>query len=178
MPVYLLTCHAYRSWTEDHPDGYVQRGQGPKGRDDELARKRASIARYDEVRFEREDQRLLHDVIVAVAEEKRLRLHACVTCPTHVHAVISFKEPVCECGDVEHCLRGCDGKEFAEAVTVRLKRKAGQVLAKRHGTNGKPYFSRGWDVTRVKGRGHFEHLIGTYLPEHQETQAGIFRKYP
>ena len=30
MPVYLATVHAYGSWQEDHPKGFVQHGEGLK----------------------------------------------------------------------------------------------------------------------------------------------------
>ena len=93
MPVYLLTAHAYRSWREDHPRGYVQRGEGLKEPSTPLAEWRAQRAHFEEVRFERGMQEWLHPIVVAMAEEKEVRLHVCATCPTHVHIVVSFLSP-------------------------------------------------------------------------------------
>lgn len=33
-------------------------------------------------------------------------------------------------------------------------------------TKGRPWFSVGRDSNRVKNRGHFEHLMMKYLPDH------------
>ena len=177
MPVYLMTAHAYRSWREDHPRGYVQRREGLKESSVNLARHRAAIARHAEARFEVEVQELLHSVIVEIAAEQEVRLHACVTCPTHVHILVSFRSPACICGASKYCGRGCEARERAEGVIVRMKRKMGQAVAAREGTKGRPWFSRGWDLTRVGTRGHFDHLVGEYLPKHEVEQAGVFRKY-
>src|ERR1044071_8842865 len=85
MPVYLLTAHAYRSWREDHPKGYVQRRQGLKEPAPRLASWRANRANFPEVRFDHPAQELLHKVIIEIATERQLRLHACSTTPTHLH---------------------------------------------------------------------------------------------
>jgi len=178
MPVYLLTAHAYRSWREDHPRGYVQRGEGLKEPSERLADWRARRAHFDEARFEREMQEALHEVVVTIAREKQVRLHACCTCPTHVHALISFRSPACTCGSsAKHCRKNCPGKARADDVMVRIKRKMGQTLAKRMNTCGRPWFSRGWDTQPVKNREHFNHHLTEYLPRHESEQAGIFRKY-
>lgn len=47
MPVYLFTFHAYRSWREDNPNGYVQRGRaGIQPPNKALADYRAGIATH------------------------------------------------------------------------------------------------------------------------------------
>jgi hypothetical protein len=53
----------------------------------------------------------------------------------------------------------------------------GQQLAKIGETTGRPWFSRGWDLTPVRNREHFDHLLDTYLPDHERFQGGIFREY-
>jgi hypothetical protein len=58
-----------------------------------------------------------------------------------------------------------------------MKRKMGQALAKELGTIGRPYFSRGWDRTRVTDSEHLAYLVNNYLPDHQTTQGGIYRMY-
>ena len=173
MPVYLLTSHAYRSWREDHPLGYVQRRQGLKGPSEALAQHRAARAKHEPVRFEAGIQHLLHRTVDVIARENEVRLHACATCPTHVHTLISFRSPACTCGASEHCFPDCNAREFAEGAITRLKRKMGQALAKAKGTVGRPYFSRGWDLTPVRGREHFDYLMEVYLPDHEKTQAGV-----
>ena len=85
MPVYLITAHAYRSWSEGDPKGYVQRGEGLMPPSSALARYRARKAKHPEVRFEGEMQQVLNFVIESIVPEKGAKLHACVTCPTHVH---------------------------------------------------------------------------------------------
>ncbi|HEY7120761.1 MAG TPA: transposase [Tepidisphaeraceae bacterium] len=178
MPVYTLTAHAYRSWREDHPRGYVQRGEGLKESNPGLAVWRAGHARNDEARFERDLQEELHRVVVDIAREKEVRLHACATCPTHVHCLISFRSPACRCGALmKHCRKGCPARARADDVMVRMKRKMGQALAKLRGTCSRPWFSRGWDCTPVKNEGHFDYLVTEYFPEHETEQEGIFRGY-
>jgi hypothetical protein len=177
MPVYMLTAHAYRSWREDHPRGYIQRGDGLKDPNPQLAAWRSRHATDDEARFEREAQITLHAVAVEIAREKAVRLHACATCPTHVHCVISFRNPACTCGaSMKYCAPDCPARGRADDVMIRMKRKMGQVLATLHGTCGRRWFSRGWDRTPVKARPHFDYLMTEYLPKHQTEQAGIFRR--
>jgi REP element-mobilizing transposase RayT len=178
MPVYHLTAHAYRSWREDHPRGYVQRGEGLKEPSKPLADWRARRANFDEARFEREAQEWLHPIVVAMALEKEVRLHACATCPTHVHVLISFRSPACTCGvDVEHCFKTCPGRMRADDVMIRMKRKMGQRLAQGMETCRRPWFSRGWDTSPVKNLRHLNYLVTEYLPEHETGQEGIFRRY-
>ncbi len=181
MPVYLLTAHAYRSWSADHPEGYVQRGEGFKGPEPDLARWRAGRARFAEARFEGEAQTVIHEVAIFVAAERTVRLHGCATCPTHVHIVVSFRSPACTCGalggEVEFCARDCVARGLAEEVIVRMKRKMGQRVAQLMGTKGRPWFSRGWDITPVRREEHFAYLMEEYLPEHESGQGGMFRKY-
>lgn len=182
MPVYLVTAHAYRSWREDDPLGYIQRREGLREPNPALARYRAAIARHDEVRFELPEQEELHRVVVEISRERSARLHACSTCPTHLHIVISFRSPACICGvsmsnDRKYCDRGCPARAHVEKLITRMKQKMGQMMAKLRKTRGIAYFSRGWDLTRVRHPGHLEHLLGAYLPNHQLEQGGIFRKY-
>lgn len=177
MPVYLLTAHAYRTWREDDRRGYVQRGEGLKAPNEALARHRAEIARHEEARFDEEIQPVLHEVAVAIAREREVRLHACSTTPTHVHVLISFQSPARTCGAQEHCWKHCPAHAHADGVMVRMKRKMGQAIAKLKETCGRPWFSRGADVKPVRDRGHFDHLVGEYLPKHETEQAGIYRRY-
>jgi hypothetical protein len=177
VPVYLLTAHAYLSWREDDPLGYVQRREGLREPSVALARDRLQRARHPEVRFERAMQVLLHRVCAEIALERKVTLHAQATCPTHVHVLVSFRSPACTCGAVNHCARDCDARQFADQTMARMKRKMGQALAEHGATRNRPWFSRGWDRTKVSGNEHFTHLIATYLPDHGNAQGKIFRRY-
>jgi hypothetical protein len=64
----------------------------------------------------------------------------------------------------------------AERLIIRLKQKMGQALAKKHETSGRPYFSRGWDLTPIRSQKHFQYHIETYLPKHTREE-GIFKFY-
>jgi hypothetical protein len=177
MAVYLGTCHAYRSWDEDHPKGYVQRDGGLQEPSEGMAQWRGRQATDEPARFSGELQEILHGVVVEIAAERRVQMHAASSTPTHIHGLFSFRDPACTCGATRFCLGNCAARLFAEGFITRLKRKMGQQLAKHEGTRGRPWFSRGWDLTPVRKREHFDYLVGTYLPEHQTKQGGIFRRY-
>jgi hypothetical protein len=176
MPVYLLTIHAYRSWSEGNTKGYVQRDDGLKPSSPNLASWREENSSHDPARFGMDDQQLLHEILVTVASERKCRLHAGATTPTHVHGLTSFLHPSCECDGAKWCRRGCGSRGYMEKFTTRLKQKMGQALAKKYQTNGRPYFSRGWDLTPIRRMPHFRYQIETYLPKHAK-EGGIFRFY-
>jgi hypothetical protein len=177
MPVYMATVHAYRSWSEEHPFGYVQRGEGLKPPSPNLARYREDHSNHPPARFEGAMQQALIEVVAAIVEERELRLHATTTTPTHVHVVISFRSPACTCGASDHCYANCGARAHVESFLARLKRKMGQCLAKMMNTRGRPWLSRGWDITPVRRPEHLEHLLSVYLPKHESEQAGLFRRY-
>ena len=177
MPVYLITIHAYRSWSEADPRGYVQRGEGLKPTQPRLARHRADAARFDPVRFEMAEQQLIREQTETQCDECGWRLHACATTPTHAHLLVSFREPLCECETLRHCHAHCTAHREARRRMSTIKRRLGLSLAKSRGTSGRPYWSRGMDVTPVRNPEHFDHLCRAYLPRHETTEAGTFRRY-
>jgi hypothetical protein len=60
MAVYLFTFHSYRSWREDNPRGYVQRGRsGVQSPNEKLAKHREQIATHSPVLFNDDQKRLL-----------------------------------------------------------------------------------------------------------------------
>jgi hypothetical protein len=177
MPVYLGTSHAYRSWSEAHPRGFVQRGEGLKQTNVRLATWRAEAAREAPARFSVDVQMICHRVVVEVAEEKEIQLYGVATVATHVHKLFGFRSPACICGAREHCLAGCPARKYAEDIITRMKQKMGQAIALREDVGKRKWFSRGWDLTPVRGREHFEYLMGRYLPEHEGRQGGVFRGY-
>ena len=76
VPVYLVTTHAYRSWSEGNPRGYVQRGQGLQKTSERLARWRADNARQEPARFSADVRKVISQVVNEIAIERAVRLHA------------------------------------------------------------------------------------------------------
>ena len=142
-----------------------------------LAIWRGNRAKGEEVRFGPEVQVLLHEVFVDVARERQVAIHACATCPTHVNGLVSFRSPGCTCERRKWCLSDCLAKAHVDELVTRMKRKMGQAVAKRMGTCGRKWFSRGWDVAAVRDREHFDYLVTQYLPDHETSQGGAFRRY-
>ncbi len=180
MPVYLITCHAYRSWSEANPLGYVQRGEGLMRPNPELAEHRRSIALQSPSRFDPAQRTLLLDVLDEVARVTAVKVHAGSCTSTHLHALVSFGEPGCDCKQaIEHevakvCAGDCPARQHAEAFAKRVKRVGGVRLAKAARLIGVKWFGRGWDVTPVRGREHFDRLMTKYLPRHAE-EGGVVR---
>jgi hypothetical protein len=129
------------------------------------------------VRFTIDQQQMLHEIVVMIAAERSMRLHATATVTTHIHKLFSFRSPACTCGASEFCRRDCEARKLAERFITRAKQKMGQQLAKYDGTVGRPWFSRGWDLSPVRDRGHLDYLMETYLPDHERFQGGIFRTH-
>jgi hypothetical protein len=178
MPRYLLTLHAYRSWSEDHPRGYVQRRAGLKPPSPNLAHHRAAAADWPPVRFTREQQALLHHHARLIAKERNVCLHATCTTRTHLHVVLAFQSPACPCGaQTDYCHKPCPARQTAADFSTRLKRKAGQQLAIQAATagTGRKYFSRGRDLKPIRTPDHLHHLLTHYLPRHVTEQAGTLR---
>src|SRR5882672_4433285 len=93
MPVFHFTMHAYRSWAEDNPKGYVQRGQpGIQPPNERLARHRAKIAKASPVLFDDPQKKLLIDCSQSICGDFNWRLHAAAATPTHLHLLISWKD--------------------------------------------------------------------------------------
>ncbi|MGD0388202.1 MAG: hypothetical protein ABSC42_04525 [Tepidisphaeraceae bacterium] len=176
MPVYLFTAHAYRSWGEDHPRGYVQRGKGLQESNERLAHWRAANARHEPARFDGQLQGIIMEAVESVAAERGVRLHALAVTLTHVHILVSFRSPACTCGASKFCRKACEGRKFVETFGIRAKRKMGQMIAKTMETKDRPWLSRGWDLTPVRDREHFDFLVAKYLPKH-EREEGIARTY-
>ena len=129
------------------------------------------------MRFTLAQQTVLQEISQAIVAERGARVHSLATCPTHVHMLVSFCKPSCTCGNLKHCKRACQARYHAERLSARWKQKMGQRLARDSGVFGRPWFSRGWDVTPVRQPTHFDHLIGEYLPDHEQTQGGLFHLY-
>lgn len=158
MPVYLLTLHAYRSWREDDPRGYVQRGKaGVQKPNAGLARYRDSTAKQPPAGFDAHD--LIIGAVRDVCGHRDWRPHGVSVTPTHVHVLVSWR------GDAE-----------ARDVAATLKRIVGLRLSKAAGQVGRRWFSRGSDETRVRDPQHFEFLLEIYLPKHVNEGGKYWRE--
>ena len=181
MPVYFVTCHAYRSWSEANPRGYVQRDEGLLPPSEKLARWRAEHAEQPPTRFDDAQKMLLLDVVEELAEEDALQLYGTSCTATHLHMVIGFEAPPCQCprsqaAEAEHCLAGCAARARADDWATRVKRIGGFRLAEAADVRGRKWFGRGWDVTPVRGVAHFRHVVREYLPKHR-GEGGMVRVY-
>jgi hypothetical protein len=178
MAVFVGTVHAYRSWREDDPRGHVQRGEGLRKPNASRAKWRAEHARNEPARFDRALQEIFVRVVEEIIKEFDFRLHAQSATRTHLHVLMSFRSPACTCGASKYCLASCPARQLTEKYLARLKRKLGQAAAKHHNTKRRPWLSRGWDITPVRNRDHFNYLVEEYLPKHAIVEQGIVRVYP
>ncbi|MFN3168506.1 MAG: hypothetical protein ACE37H_15710 [Phycisphaeraceae bacterium] len=169
MPVFMITLHAYRSWTEDDPDGYFQRGRhGLRPPDQGLAIQRSRRAALPPRRFTAEQQRFIVDQAVDIVQRRDIRLHAVSCTATHVHLVVSWF------GDEELVNTIMPPHDQAKAVASKVKNILATLLSKQAGSVGHRCFSRGCDCTPVIDSEHLNHLLAEYLPKHRRG-GGIVR---
>ncbi len=178
MPVYLLTIHAYATWSKDDRSGCVQHDDGLKPPSERFARWRREHSGHEPAKFTAELQAILVGAAEQIATERQVTLRGSTAMATHAHELISFRSPACTCGASEHCSANCPALIHAEAIFTRIKQKMGQALAKNAGTRGRPWFSRGWCITPVRDRQHFDHHLETYLLKHAARQSGMVKIYP
>jgi len=152
VPVYLFTFHAYRSWRPDDPRGYVRRKQGVLPPDPEMAGRYDRHAVQATTCFECTHQRIIVEGARDVCMRRSWRLHAIATDPSHVHALVSWKEASGVC---------------PSKVVSTLKQVLGYLLARESGIECRKWFSRGSSQRRVTRHDHFEHLLSQYLPGHR-----------
>ena len=156
MSVFLLSFHAYRSWDEDTPRGYVQRGmEGVQPPSAALARWRAGRAKHPAVRFDASQRELLIESTREIAARRSWTIYAMCATPTHMHLILGWR----------------DRQELDRAIHT-LKRLLGLALSRHAGTTGNRWFSRGCDRKRVRDREHFDHLVTTYIPKHV-NESGV-----
>lgn len=177
MPVYLLTIHAYGSWREDHPKGYVQRGQGLQPTNEALRMSRDRAMRQPAVIWDHDLQRLVAPWLEKASKQYSFDLHAVATTPTHAHVLLAFASP-------EHtfskgaarCPPSCPAMQQARKLAARLKKDLGYGMARHCNTRGMKWLSRGWNLTAVKDRKHFDHLATVYLPKHRQQSGTFWRR--
>ncbi len=182
MPVYHLTVHAFGSWTENHPRGYVQRSEGLKPPNERLHRARRALQKQPAVRFDATQQALIHEAALATMKRRDIRLHAAAVTATHAHLILSYHHPLCTCrspasacgAPPDYCQRGCPARTSAEKAAGRFKKNAGMALSSSAPAVGRRWFSRGWDLTPVRTPQHLSHLMTDYLPAHT-AEGGLVR---
>jgi len=159
MPVFLFTFHAYRSWREDDPRGFVQRcAPGIQPPREGLARHRAGTATHEPVTFNADQQDLLLAAAREICNRRNWRCHAVAATPTHVHVLLSWR-----------------GFLPVQQTVATIKRLLGLALSRHAGSAGHRWFSRGSDTKRVRDRKHLDCLIEQYLPKHVR-EGGRFRR--
>ena len=160
MPVYFFTFHAYRSWSEDDPRGYIQRGTpGIQKSNPKLAAHRDSSAGDPPVRFSEHQQHVLLDAMKDICGRRKWVLYAASVAPTHIHCLLSWidESPV-------------------EPKRDRLKSLLGKALSDDVGTTGNRWFSRGQHMERVTNEKHLEELIVRYVPKHGLEGGLVYQK--
>lgn len=154
MPVFLLTIHAYRSWSADHPCGYVRRGIGILPPDADQAKAYAERATEVPALFGVLEQAAVASIVADACERRGWRLHALAVEPTHVHVLLSWTD-----------------ETRSSVVVGKLKNLICRELNLGLATKRK-WLSRGASRKRAKDRRHFDHLVEEYLPKHR----GLFWK--
>ena len=154
MAVYHFTIHAYRSWSPDHPRGYVRRNKGVQRPDPDMARKYDERAKFPKVQFDSRDiQEILVLGVIDVCRRRGWRLHAVGTDPTHLHFVLSWYGFI------------------PWASVMQTDQEPAQPLPGPGDPEPRPrWFVRDGSRKRVKDKAHLDHLVNTYLPDHR----GVF----
>lgn len=149
VPVYLFTYHAYRSWMPDHPRGFAKEGEGYQQPNPELARAYEDAAKFPAVEFDAPTERFLIETACEVCERRGWRFHGAATEPSHLHALVSWRDPSLQWSFV----RG------------KIKNILSLELSKRSATVGRRWFVEGASRKRVRDWDHFDYLMVTYLPK-------------
>lgn len=176
MPTYLITLHADRSWTEDNPRGYVQRGKpGIQPPQRKLANYRASIANHPPVKFSREQIPLAIEIAHEVCETLGALPIAASCTATHLHIVVDTSNSTARKGGAPTNEPQVNSPLDPKKLAARIKSIVGLRLSQQLGTTGNRWFSRGEDVGVVADQKHLEYLIATYLPRHELVERSVFK---
>lgn len=160
MPVYFITVHMYRSWREDNPKGYVQRGQsGVKHPNPKLAKHREKSTTGHAVKLNAPQIALVLDSLHEVCMNLEVTPYAASCTPTHWHLLLGWVES-------DEVKVATEAADQARSITTRLKRVVGSKLSAQAGQTKQRWFSRGWHIERIDEQKHFEHLLESYLPKH------------
>lgn len=158
VPVYLFTFHAYLSWLADRHEGYVRRDEGILPRDLDVSDMYSRNAKHDGLVLDETLQRLMIEEAIIACTKQSLHLHGASTDPSHVHLLVSWKSD----------------KEWLPVRTA-LKTSLSRRLNEHRRTQKVsadvgPTLSRAGSRRHVRDRGHFDYLMGEYLPDHRGIQ--------
>lgn len=156
MPLYLITLHAYRSWNADNPRGYVRTGQGILPPDPLMARLYNQRAKHEPARFTADLHSTIIDGCRDICQRRGWMLHHVVVVSSHLHALVSWRDP----------------RTDWRSVRDTIKRILGWMLAKHTDIAGRPWFARKGSRKRVRDHAHFHHLMSRYLPDHTRGRRG------
>ena len=149
MPVYLITCHSYRSWDANNPRGYTSKGRVLPP-DKELAKQWNARAKQERTRFTHDLHETIIDGCRDICQRRQWRLHHVVVVSSHMHALVSWRD------------HAVNWKEVRDTI----KRLLGWMLAKHTKLEGRKWFGRKGSRKRVRDRSHFEYHMTEYLPDH------------
>ncbi|MFK7790170.1 MAG: hypothetical protein AB8C95_11855 [Phycisphaeraceae bacterium] len=171
MPVFMITLHAYRSWSEDNPDGYYQRGEhGVKQPDPDLAYRRSKFANEPPHRFTAHQKQFIIAELPDITARRDIQLHAASCTATHVHLVVSWF------GQEAIIKTVAEPLAQANTISAKVKNILALLLSKEDGTTGNRWFSRGCDCTPVDDHEHLNYLLTTYLPKHL-LEGGVVKVF-
>ncbi|MEM6505845.1 MAG: hypothetical protein AAF711_10300, partial [Planctomycetota bacterium] len=149
MPVYFITVHTYRSWREDNPWGYIQRGKPG------VQRPNARLAEYRQQSATGPRVELTEPQIVSVLKslhEVCLNLevtpYAASCTPTHWHLLVGWIE-------TDELKVATEAADQSRSIATRLKRVVGSKLSAEVGQTGLRWFSHGWHIERIDEQKHF-----------------------
>ena len=158
MPVYLFTFHTYRSWSPAHPRGYVRHHEYQiRPTDPQRAQQYDDLATQPAVYLKPAQQRWLIAAAKEACIRRAYRLHAIAVTASHIHLLISWRQPV-----------------GWNPVDDTLKRILGYQLTRQSGTNGHRWFSRGYSRKHIRDRDHFDRLLRCYLPNHRRQHGLVW----
>jgi hypothetical protein len=133
----------------DRDEGFVQVHRGWQPKNIKLAKAYTEAAAWPAASFNSEDQRFLIETVLDVCGRRSWRLHAAATEPTHLHAVVSWRD-----------------QTKRELVQGKIRNIVSTELSKRFGEKGRPWLATGSSRRRVKNDEHLSYLINEYLPGH------------
>ena len=153
MAVYHFTLHAFGTWRADHPRGYTIRGKGYQPPDREEQSRRDQNLTQPVISFDEPMQRILIVGTYDICHRRGWRFHGAGNDATHFHALISWKDYV-----------------HWQNVRDKLKNLLSLFLGRWTGIENQTWFVEGGSRKRVATRGHYNHLLETYFPDH----PGVF----
>lgn len=115
-----------------------------------LAFVRDRLAKQPPMVFDQDDEKFLVEAAQDAVTFRKWELYGATAKVNHLHLVVGWREPEVD-------------EDF---VQTRLKRGIGYLLAKKHATEGRTYFSRGGMPERVRGIRHLKYLLDSYFPKH------------